>query len=154
MTPDQAESTYRRGLIAAQAGRWAEAQEMIAQAITARPGVPVWWATYGLVLESQGDLPGAVQAFAGALNLDGDLAMAMNGLLTVAETLAAAGHADLAEGIYCRALALTPDTPAALVKASALLLVQGVDPAKLLRRAALLQPERHAPEHHAPERHA
>ncbi|PWC86558.1 hypothetical protein TSH100_12375 [Azospirillum sp. TSH100] len=144
MTPDQAESIYRQGLIAAQAGRWAEAQELIAQAITARPGVAVWWATYGLVMESQGDLPGAVQAFAGALNLDGDLAMAMNGLLSAAETLAAAGHADLAEGIYCRALALAPGTPAALVKASALLLVQGIDPSKLLHRAALLRPDAHA----------
>lgn len=144
MTPDQAESIYRQGLIAAQAGRWAEAQEAIAQAITARPGVAVWWASYGLVMESQGDLPGAVQAFAGALNLDGDLAMAMDGLLAAAETLASAGHADLAEGCYCRALALTPGTPAALVKASALMLVQGVDPSKLLRRAALLQPERQA----------
>ncbi|WP_395459448.1 hypothetical protein ACHMW5_26385 [Azospirillum melinis] len=85
-----------------------------------------------------------MQAFAGALNLDGDLAMAMDGLLAAAETLAAAGHADLAEGCYCRALALTPSTPAALVKASALMLVQGVDPSKLLRRAALLQPERQA----------
>ncbi len=144
MTPDQAESIYRKGLIAAQAGRWAEAQELIAQAITARPGVPVWWATYGLVLESQGDLPGAVQAFAGALNLDGDLAMAMDGLLAAAEKLALAGRADLAEGCYCRALALTPDTPAALVKASALLLVQGLDPSKLLHRAALLQPDSQA----------
>ncbi|WP_042701816.1 hypothetical protein [Azospirillum sp. B506] len=144
MTPDQAESIYRQGLVAAQAGRWAAAQELIAQAIMARPGVAVWWATYGLVLESQGDLPAAVQAFAGALNLDGNLAMAMDGLLAAAEALAAAGHADLAEGIYCRALALTPDTVAALVKASALLLVQGVDPSKLLGRAALLQPERPA----------
>ena len=144
MTPDEAEGIYRQGLIAAQAGRWAEAQELIAQAITARPGVPVWWATYGLVLESQGDLPGAVQAFAGALNLDGDLAMAMDGLLAAAEKLALAGRADLAEGCYCRALALTPDTPAALVKASALLLVQGLDPSKLLHRAALLQPDSQA----------
>ena len=29
MTPDQAESIYRQGLIAAQAGHWAEAQELI-----------------------------------------------------------------------------------------------------------------------------
>jgi len=144
MTPDRAESIYRQGLIAAQAGRWAEAQDLIVQAITARPGVAVWWATYGLVLESQGDLPGAVQAFAGALNLDGDLAMAMDGLLAAAETLAATGHADLAEGCYCRALALAPGTTAALVKASALLLVQGIDPSKLLHRAALLEPERQA----------
>jgi len=144
MTPDQAESIYRQGLVAAQAGRWAEAQDLIAQAITARPGVAVWWATYGLVLESQGDLPGAVQAFAGALNLDGDLAMAMDGLLAAAERLAIAGHADLAEGCYCRALALSPGSPAAFVKASALLLVQGVDPSKLLSRAALLQPESRA----------
>ena len=140
MTPDQAESIYRQGLIAAQAGRWAEAQELIAQAITARPGVAVWWATYGLVLESQGDLPAAVQAFAGALNLDGDLAMAMDGLLAAAEKLAVAGHVALAEGCYCRALALTPATPAALVKAGALLWSQGVDPAGLLYRAALLRP--------------
>ncbi|MFP5513101.1 MAG: hypothetical protein ACLGJC_08485 [Alphaproteobacteria bacterium] len=140
MTPDQAESIYRQGLIAAQTERWAEAQELIAQAITARPGVPVWWACYGLVLESQGDLAGAVQAFAGALNLDGDLAMAMDGLLAAAEKLAEAGHADLAEGGYCRALALTPATPAALVKAGALLWSQGVDPSGLLRRAALLRP--------------
>ncbi|MBK1837909.1 tetratricopeptide repeat protein [Azospirillum sp. YIM B02556] len=144
MTPDQAESIYRQGLIAAQAGRWTEAREAIAQAITARPGVPVWWATYGLVLESQGDLPGAVQAFAGALNLDGDLAMAMDGLLAAAETLTDAGRTDLAEGCYCRALALTPDTPAALAKASVLLRAQGLDPSKLLRRAAVLRPDRYA----------
>ena len=143
MTPDQAESTYRQGLIAAQAGRWAEAQDLLAQAITARPGVAVWWANYGLVLESQGDAMGAAQAYAGALNLDGGLAMAMDGLLVMAETLAGAGRADLAEGCYRRAIALSPATLAALVNAGNLLRAQArrAESAALHRRAAILEPD-------------
>ncbi|CBS87134.1 O-linked N-acetylglucosamine transferase family protein [Azospirillum lipoferum] len=143
MTPDQAESIYRQGLIAAQAGRWAEAQDLLAQAITACPGVAVWWANYGLVLESQGDAPGAAQAYAGALNLDGGLAMAMDGLLVMAETLAKAGRADLAEGCYRRALALAPATPAALVNAGNLLRARArrSESAALHRRAAILEPD-------------
>ncbi|WP_148219286.1 tetratricopeptide repeat protein [Azospirillum sp. B510] len=143
MTPDQAESTYRQGLIAAQAGRWAEAGDLLARAITARPGVAVWWANYGLVLESRGDPLGAAQAYAGALNLDGGLAMAMDGLLVMAETLAKGGRADLAEGCYRRALALAPATLAALVNAGNLLRAQArrADSIGLNRRAAILQPD-------------
>lgn len=142
MTPDQAESTYRQGLVAAQAGRWDEAQDLLAQAITVRPGVAVWWANYGLVLESQGDVPGAAQAYAGALNLDGGLAMAMDGLLVMAETLAKGGRAELAEGCYRRALALAPATLAALVNAGNLLRAQArrAESAQLHRRAAILEP--------------
>lgn len=143
MTPDQAESIYRQGLIAAQAGRWAEAQDLLAQAITACPGVAVWWANYGLVLESRGDVPGAAQAYAGALNLDGGLAMAMDGLLVMAETLAGAGRADLAEGCYRRAIALNPATLAALVNAGNLLRAQArrAESAALHRRAAHIAPD-------------
>ncbi|GLR79571.1 tetratricopeptide repeat protein [Azospirillum oryzae] len=147
MTPDQAESIYRQGLIAAQAGRWAEAQNLLAQAITARPGVAVWWANYGLVLESQGDALGAAQAYAGALNLDDGLAMAMDGMLVMAETLANAGRADLAEGSYRRAIALSPATLAALVNAGNLLRAQArrAESTALHRRAAILEPDNWIP---------
>lgn len=142
MAPDQAESVYRRGLIAAQAGRWDEAQDLIAQAISARPGIAVWWANYGLVLESTGDALGAVQAYAGALNLDGGLATAADGLLAMAEGLAQAGRADLAEACYRRTLALIPDGLAALVNAGNLLRAQArrADSVRLHRRAAAVAP--------------
>ncbi|MBP2230579.1 putative O-linked N-acetylglucosamine transferase (SPINDLY family) [Azospirillum agricola] len=117
MTPEQAEGCHRQGLIAAQAGRLDEALDLIAQAIAARPGVAAWWAHYGLVLESAGDALGAVQAYAGALNLDGGpdggpdgggLAIAGNGLLVVLRGLCGAAPAALAEGCLRRALVLDP----------------------------------------------
>ncbi|MBP2297868.1 O-linked N-acetylglucosamine transferase, SPINDLY family protein [Azospirillum picis] len=143
MAPDQAESAHRQGLIAAKEGRWDEAQDLIAAAISARPGVPVWWANYGLVLESRGDALGAAQAYAGALNLDGGLAMAMDGLLATAGQLADTGHADLADACYRRALALDPAGLAALVNAGNLSRARGCRPqsVRLQRRAAVLSPE-------------
>ncbi|CAO3422206.1 O-linked N-acetylglucosamine transferase, SPINDLY family protein [Azospirillum doebereinerae] len=142
MTPDQAEGCHRQGLIAAQAGRLDEAQDLIAQAIAARPGVAAWWANYGLVLESKGDAPGAVQAYSGALNLDGGLAMAMDGLLAMAEGLRSAGRADLAEGCYRRAMALDPAGLAAVANAGVLLRAQARrdEAVRLYRRAAALEP--------------
>jgi protein O-GlcNAc transferase len=143
MTPDQAEGFHRQGLIAAQAGRLDEALDLIAQAITARPGVAAWWANYGLVLESKGDALGAVQAYAGALNLDGGLALAMDGLLAMAQGLRDAGRADLAEGCYRRALALDPAAVTATANAGVLLRAQGRrdEAALLYRRAAALEPD-------------
>jgi protein O-GlcNAc transferase len=143
MTPDQAEGFHRQGLIAAQAGRLDEALDLIAQAITANPGVAAWWANYGLVLESKGDALGAVQAYAGALNLDGGLALAMDGLLAMAQGLRDAGRANLAEGCYRRALALAPAAVTATANAGVLLRAQGRrdEAAVLYRRAAALEPD-------------
>lgn len=125
MTPQQAEAAHRQGLIAAQSGRLDEAQDLIASAIAANPTVPVWWANYGLVLESRGDALGAVQAYAGALNLDPALAVAMEGLLAMAQALKEAGRADLAEGGYRRAVALDPGGMAAWANSGVLLRAQG-----------------------------
>ncbi len=143
MTPDQAEGCHRQGLIAAQAGRLDEARGLIAQAIAANPGVPAWWANYGLVLESQGDALGAVQAYAGALNLDGGLALALDGLLVMAERLREAGRADLAEGAYRRAMALDPAGLAAVANAGVFLRAQGRrdEAVRLYDRAAALEPD-------------
>lgn len=146
MTPDQAEGFHRQGLIAAQAGRLDEAQDLIAQAIAARPGVAAWWANYGLVLESRGDAAGAAQAYAGALNLHdslgGGLGFAMDGLLVVAVRLRDAGHTELAEGCYRRAMALDPANAAAFANAGVLLRAQGrrAEAVGLYGRAARLEP--------------
>lgn len=125
MTPQDAEAAHRKGLIAAQAGRLDEAQDLIAGAIAAHPTVPVWWANYGLVLESRGDALGAVQAYCGALNLDPSLVVAMDGLLVMAQGVKDAGRADLAEGCYRRALALDPKHMAAWANLGVLLRGQG-----------------------------
>ena len=142
MTPEQAEGFHRQGLIAAQAGRLDEAQDLIARAIAAHPVVAPWWANYGLVLESRGDALGAVQAYAGALNLDGSLALAMDGLLVMADGLRKAGRADLAEAGYRRAIALDPTGLAATANTGVLLRAQGrrAEAALLYRRAAVLEP--------------
>jgi len=142
MTPDQAEGFHRQGLIAAQAGRLDEARDLIAKAIASNPVMPAWWANYGLVLESQGDSLGAVQAYAGALNLDGGLALAMDGLLVMAERLRDSGRADLAEAAYRRAMALDPGGLAAFANAGVLLRAQGRrdEAVRLYGRAALLEP--------------
>ncbi|MFD1625074.1 tetratricopeptide repeat protein [Azospirillum griseum] len=143
MTPEQAEGAHRQGLIAAQAGRLDDALDLIAQAITARPGVAAWWANYGLVLESKGDALGAVQAYAGALNLDGGLALALDGLVAVAARLRDAGRDDLAETVLRRAMALDPAARAATVNAGVLLRALGRrgEAATLHRRAAVMDPD-------------
>ncbi|SMH52304.1 O-linked N-acetylglucosamine transferase, SPINDLY family protein [Azospirillum agricola] len=148
MTPEQAEGCHRQGLIAAQAGRLDEALDLIAQAIAARPGVAAWWAHYGLVLESAGDALGAVQAYAGALNLDGGLAIAGNGLLVVLRGLCDAAPAALAEGCLRRALVLDPAWAEVwCLHATRALLAQG-RPAEAragVERALRLEPEADSP---------
>ncbi|AWK86954.1 tetratricopeptide repeat protein [Azospirillum thermophilum] len=140
MTPQEAEALHRRGLVAAQAGRLDEALDLIARSIAACPTEAPWWANYGLVMESAGDAVGAAQAYAGALNLDGGLALALEGLLVVADRLRSAGRADVAESCYRRAIVLAPQSAAALANGGVLLRAQGrrEEAATLYRRAGRL----------------
>lgn len=124
MTPHEADGRHRQGLAAAQSGRFPEALELIGQAIAAYPTVPVWWANYGLVLESLNDVAGAANAYAGALNLDPSLSMAMEGLLAMTDKVRAAGDAARAEAFFRRAVALDPTALAAVANFGVLLRAQ------------------------------
>lgn len=142
MTPQEADALHRQGLVAAQAGRLDEALELIGRSIAARPTEAAWWANYGLVMESAGDAAGAAQAYSGALNLDGGLELALDGLLVVADRLRNAGRADVAEACYRRAVALVPQSAVALANAGVLLRAQGrrEEAVGLYRRAGRLDP--------------
>ncbi|MBP2292124.1 O-linked N-acetylglucosamine transferase, SPINDLY family protein [Azospirillum rugosum] len=142
MTPHEADARHRQGLLAAQAGRFEEAMDLIGQAIAAYPTVPAWWANYGLVMESLGDVAGAANAYAGALNLDPALDHAMDGLLAMAEAVRRAGDSARAEAFFRRAIALNPRTLAAVANLGVLLRAQGrrEEAVALYRRAGLLDP--------------
>lgn len=142
MTPHEADGHHRQGLVAAQAGRFDEALDLIGQAIAAYPNVPVWWANYGLVMESLGDVAGAANAYAGALNLDPSLEFAMDGLLTMAEAVRGAGDSGRAEAFFRRAIALNPKTLAAVANLGVLLRAQARRDEALIqyRRAGRLDP--------------
>ncbi|WP_448208502.1 O-linked N-acetylglucosamine transferase, SPINDLY family protein [Azospirillum sp. sgz302134] len=142
MTPHEADGHHRQGLLAAQASRFEEALELIGQAIAAYPNVPVWWANYGLVLESLGDVAGAANAYAGALNLDPSLEHAMDGLLAMTEAVRGAGDSARAEAFFRRAVALNPKTLAAVANLGVLLRAQGrrEEAVVLYQRAGRLDP--------------
>ncbi len=142
MTPHEADGLHRQGLVAAQAGRFDEALDRIGRAIAAYPSVPIWWANYGLVMESLGDVAGAANAYAGALNLDPSLEMAMDGLLTMAEAVRRAGDSARAEAFFRRAIALNPKTLAAVANLGVLLRAQArrAEAVTLYGRAGRLDP--------------
>ena len=142
MTPHEADGLHRQGLVAAQAGRFEDALDLIGKAIEAYPGVPIWWANYGLVLESMGHAAAAANAYCGALNLDPSQDIAMEGLLAATEAIRAAGHADKAGDTLRRAVALNPKSLAAVASLAVLRRVQDrrTEALALYDRAARLDP--------------
>lgn len=108
--PDHADSLHLLGLIAADAGRVAEALELIRRALTVQPDFPVYHNSLGTVLEKSERLEQAAGAYRAALRLNPRYPEAHSNLGNIFQA-----HGGFAQAIECYGAALRhdPDHPLA-----------------------------------------
>jgi tetratricopeptide (TPR) repeat protein len=120
--PADADACCLLGLIHQQQGRPAVAVEWIGRAMSSRPDVPAYHATYALALQSLGRVPEAAEALATALELNPEDAAAHVNRGVIVRAL---GDRDAAVAHFRRAVELAPHLAPAQTNLGGLLLELG-----------------------------
>jgi len=129
----------RLGVEAAQAGRFAEARELLARSVVAAPANPVRRLNLGLVLENLGELAGAASEYARVLAFDPMSEAAIEGLSAITEA-----RSDLAPSVWKLQLATRPADSTASANIGVRRRSEGrpTEAIRSLRRALVLEPDR------------